>query len=108
MDLGFLENTSQYKAILRGDYTWPDDINPYIVAYIKALKKPTPILNLPKVIITTEVFQQGWKKMKECILVGLSEIYFGHLKSFALVNELVDFEAIIYHIPYATGYFLIE
>ena len=103
-DLGFLENTSQYKVILRGDYTLLDNIDTYMVVYIKAWKKPTLILNLSKAIITTEVFQQGWKKIKECTSVGLSGIYFGHLKSCTLVNKLVDFEAMICHIPHATGY----
>ena len=46
--------------------------------------------------------------MKECTSSGISGIYFSYLKAYALEDELVDFEAMIYHIPYATSYSLQE
>ena len=46
--------------------------------------------------------------MKERTSTGISGIHFGYLKACALEDELVDFEAVIYHIPCATGYSLQE
>ena len=42
--------------------------------------------------------------MKEQISVGLSGIHFGHIKACAQRQSLLDFEATIYYIPYATSY----
>jgi len=58
----------------------------------------------PKAIITTDTFIQGWKDKKEKTTSGISGIHFGHIKAYATHQELVEFEAIICHIPYATGY----
>jgi hypothetical protein len=42
--------------------------------------------------------------MKERTSVGILGMHFGHFKVCALLEELADFEATIYHIPYAIGY----
>ena len=61
-------------------------------------------MNLSKAYISTDNFRNGWKKMREAIAVGISSIHFGHLKAITQSESLSNFEAMICHIPYQTGY----
>ena len=103
-DLKFLGDTEKCKDILRGEYKLPKDLDLYTVAYIKELKKLDLITNTPKAIILAEIFKQGQRQMKEHTSARILGIYFGYLKVCALEDELVDFEATICYIPYATDY----
>ena len=49
---------------------------------------PSYIKNKSKAIITTKIFAQGQKNIKEKKLSGISEIYFGYLKAYILSTEL--------------------
>jgi len=103
-DLEFIGDTEHCKAILNGTYSIPNNVDSYTAEYIKALAKPSNIINAPKLVISIVTFIEGWKKMKERTSTGLSGIYFEHLKAYAMLEELADFKATICHIPYATRY----
>ena len=103
-DLGFIGDTKQCEAILNGIYSILHEVDSYTAEYIKALAKLSSIINAPKLVISIVTFIEGWKKIKERTSAGLSGIYFGFLKAYAMSEELVDFEATVCYIPYATGY----
>ena len=46
--------------------------------------------------------------MKEATTVGISKIHFRHMKACTQSTALSNFEATIYHIPYSTGYSLLD
>ena len=54
-------------------------------------------------VITKEVFQDGWTKMKEWTSVGISRIHFGQMKACVQIDHLANFEASISNIAYTTG-----
>ena len=54
-DLAFLGNSNICNQILSGMCIHLASTNKYSKAFIKALAKPTELLNLPKVVISTKV-----------------------------------------------------
>ena len=103
-DLGFIGDTKQCEAILNGIYSILHEVDPYTAEYIKALAKLASIINASKLVILTATFIEGWKKIREMTSARLSGIHFGHLKVYAILEELADLEATICYIPYATRY----
>ena len=97
-------NSSACDSILNGTYNPPEDTNQYTKDLLEALAWPTPIVQPPKVTISTEAFTTGWKCIKEKILVEISRIYFGYMKVCLNNRDLENFEATISHIPYCTRY----
>ena len=103
-DLGYTGNSIACQDILNGTYEPPDDVDEYTKEYLRHLKKPLNIVNPPEAIITTDDYQQVWKKSKERTSAGISGIHFGHMKACAEDDTLAAFEATMCHIPYTTGY----
>jgi len=63
-DLGFTGDSDKCRVILDGLYELPKDTDPFTKAYIKELKQPAGLINVPKAVISTETFKQGWKKWR--------------------------------------------
>ena len=62
--------------------------------------------NTLKVMISTSIFQEGQKKMREKTSVEVSGVYFGHMKAYVQSLNLSNFEATMSHIPFITSYSL--
>ena len=60
--------------------------------------------NKLKACITTEIFQQGQKRMRERTVAEILDINFSYMKVCAIDHNLSDFEATICYIPFTTSY----
>ena len=68
------------------------------------MKRPPNVNNSPQASVLTEVFQEGWRGMKEKTSSGVSGVHFGHVKSCAQSENTSDFEATMSHTPCCTGH----
>ena len=103
-EIGFISNSDIFRKIVQGYYNVPPDIDDYTTAYLKHLRRSPNIIEPPQSIVTTNIFQEGWPKMKERTSAGISGLQFGHLKYFSQSPLLYDFEAPLSHITYTTVY----
>ena len=104
LELDFLGEIETCRNILQGTFEIPNDKDQFSTECIKALTKPAIIRNPPKVIIATEGFRVGWKKMKEATLEGISGMHFRYIKACTHSIPLSNLEVTIRHILYATRY----
>jgi hypothetical protein len=92
-DLGYLGTTAECNQILEGTYNPPTGTNEYtreLLQHMKRLKLKYPP---PKAVITTQMFKQGWKKIKEdTSAASISGVTFGHMKASAQDEFLLDNE----------------
>ena len=102
--LGFNADTPTGQAILEGTYEPQNDIHPYSNELFQQLKQPHIQTPFQTTAITEEIFQDGWKKMKEATSAGISGLHFGHMKVCATDPTLSAIETDIVNIPYTTGY----
>ena len=104
-ELGFLGNTPAAEAILRGTYTFPQEVSQFSKELLQEFKRIDPLsVPPPESIMSTQDFIEGWKKMREQTSSGKSGLHFGHMKACTFSPTLSNFEATISHIPYTTGY----
>ena len=71
-EIGYGKTTQATKDILTRQYVPPEGTNIYREAFLNELYKPKDLQQEPKATITTECFQQGWKRMKEYTSSGVS------------------------------------
>ena len=104
-DLGYLGTTAECDQILEGTYNPPPGTNEYtreLLQHMKCLPLKYPP---PKAEITTQMFKQGWKKIKEdTSAASISGVHFGHMKASAQDEFLAEFEAAMANLPYSTGF----
>ena len=82
-EIGFDRTYDSCLKILQGHYNAPPDTDYYTTAYLKHLRTPPNIIEPPKSIFPTKLFQEGWSKVKEKTSAGISFLYFGNLKEFS-------------------------
>ena len=92
------------NKVLDGTFNSPDNTDQYTQELFQALKRLPDAGNIETTAITREIFQSGWRKMKERTSAGISGIHFGHLKACALDNVLSDFESSLSNVSYISGY----
>jgi Reverse transcriptase (RNA-dependent DNA polymerase) len=104
--LGWTADSEVSNNILQGN----EDIrlHPNINKLVKYLQINESIQNLPGIdkYITTEEFQEGWRKCREFTATGKSGIHFGHFKASCLDPELTEFDKDMLNISLTTGYTL--
>ena len=102
--LGFLGTSAAYRQISQGNYIPPPEVDYHLKELLKELKQNEGLINKLEAIITTNIFQKGWKIMREKKLTRITGIYFRYMKVYALSPTLVDFEATMSHILLYTSY----
>jgi hypothetical protein len=104
-ELGYLGISESCNQILAGTYQPPEGTNIYtreLLQHMKCLPIQHPI---DKAEITTQMFKDGWKKIKEnTSAASISGVTFGHMKACAQDEFLAEFEAAMANLPYATGF----
>ena len=103
-EIGYTGTSAACQRVLEGTYDPPEGTDEYTTDLLLHLRKPPNISNPPSAYLTTQEFQEGWKKMKETTSAGISGITFAHMKAAAQHDHLAAFEATMAHIPYSTGY----
>jgi hypothetical protein len=103
-DLKYDALTKSGAAVLNGTYRAPTGTSIYTQEFLHHLQLQQSTITPPQAHITTTMFRDGWRKMKEQTSAGISGLHFGHLKSCASDNFLSEYESCVSHIPFATGY----
>jgi hypothetical protein len=101
--LGRFGTTPFCDEILEGTATMPLQCNQYTRELLREMKKVANYHSVSNTV-STEDFQQGWKKMKEQTSAGISGLHFGHLKTCTYNKSLSDFEASLASLPFTTGF----
>ena len=78
--IGFNGTSRIFLKILQGHSNDPPDTDDYTNAYLKHLRRAPNIIEPPKAIVPTKIFQEGWSKMKECTSAGIPGLHFGKIK----------------------------
>jgi len=98
-----LGTTPSCDEILCNTFNAPVELDQYTTELLHCLRKHPAAPQTYNTVITKEVFQEGWNKMKERTSAGISGIHFGQMKACAQSDYLSDFEASIANISYTTG-----
>lgn len=101
--LGRYGTTLACDQILNGTFIPPTNTDQYTKEFLTHLQRDNRAPPLAT-HLSTEVFQSGWRKMKEQTSSGISGLHFGHLKACAMNSFLANFEASYSNIPYVTGF----
>jgi hypothetical protein len=93
-------------AILAGTFVAPTGSDPYAVKLIAQLKRPPEVLAAPpmSVSLDSREYVKGWNKARERTSSGPSGLHFGHFKAGAAHTLIAEFDRLMAHIPYITGY----
>jgi hypothetical protein len=104
-DIGYLGTSDSCEKILDGTYQPPRGTNVYTRELLEHMKR-LPISHIyPHAGISTSMFKEGWKKIKEqTSAASISGVTFGHMKACAQDDFLAEFEAAMANLPYATGF----
>ena len=79
-DLGYLGTTEECEQILRGTYQPPQGTNKYTRELLQHMQRLPLKYPPPKAGITTQMFKEGWKKIKEdTSAASISGINFSHM-----------------------------
>ena len=104
-ELGYLGITASCDQILEGTYQPPPGINQYTRELLQHMQRLPIQYPSKKATITTPMFKEGWKKIKEnTSAASISGVTFGHMKACAQDDFLAEFEAAMANLPYATGF----
>jgi hypothetical protein len=103
-DFGFDALTTAGQAVLDGHYHAPSTTPQYTRELLQHLEFNATKHKSPQAHISSSMFSDGWRKMKEQTSAGISGIHFGHFKSCAADKFLTEYESSLSHIPFATGY----
>ena len=101
--LGYLGIGSHANSVLLGQTPSLPGLSPYADRLLKKLRRIDsyePIL----VGISTQDYQDGWKKAKEATSSGGLTVHFGHCKAMAHDHKLSSMEAAFLSIPLRSGY----
>ena len=102
--LGYLGIGRHADDILDGKYQPAPGTDRYSQRLLQHLKRVPEYTQDEATGITTQEFQQGWRKMKERTSAGGQTLHFGHCKAIAENEELSEMEAAFLSIPMKSGY----
>ena len=98
-----LGTTVSCEEILSNTFRAPANTDQYTRELLHCLRRHPDAPQNYDTVITKEVFQEGWMKMKERTSAGISGIHFGQMKACAQTDHLSNFEASISNVAYTTG-----
>ena len=101
--LGYLGTGSNANSVLLGQTPSLPGLSPYTDRLLKKLQRIDSYEPIP-VGISTQDYQDGWKKAKEATSSGGLTVHFGHCKAMAHDHELSSMEAAFLSIPLRSGY----
>ena len=97
-----LGTTSSCKEILNNTFRAPTKADQYTTELLHCLRRHPNSPQKIDTVITKEVFQEGWTKMKERTAAGISGLHFGQMKACAQSDQLANFEASISNVANIT------
>ena len=105
-DLGYLADTPEAEAILKGAYRAPVGTDPYARLLLDELKMPDNVINhpMPQTEITHDANRRSWAKQKDVVSSEPNGLTFSHYKAGAQNSVINEFDAMLRNLPYKYGF----
>ena len=103
---GYLGELPGTEEILDGTFIPGKDMDPYAVQFLSQLKMEDAVRNAKPItkMISTESYQNSWKKMKPNTASSPFGPEFVHYIAGSQDKQIAEFDATMANIPYASGY----